>query len=144
MLQSGSTALHAAVLLGDAGCVCCLLDHGADVNLVTARGTALMTAARQGDCDMLRLLIHHGADLHTRDAGGDLVQCAACCTVIEPLCCWRKQAWPACACCSNLLHCVTMQHDVQGKQPGGQRCMLAVQCCAHMLSWCQIVVVGEC
>ena len=81
-----------------------------------------MTAARQGDCDMLRLLIHHGADLHVTDAGGELIQYATGCTAVMCNPSGRSltvvcMLWQSAALCD----------DIQGKQPGRRRCMMAVQ-----------------
>ena len=44
---AGDFPLRAACLLGDAECICHLLDSGADIDQETARGTALSTAAAQ-------------------------------------------------------------------------------------------------
>ena len=43
----GNFALRAACLIGDADCVCQLLEYGSNVNQCTSRGTALSTAAQQ-------------------------------------------------------------------------------------------------
>ena len=78
---AGYTALHAAVLRGQADLVEALLDHGADVNAPLEHGTpgrrfsadfslryqliganAFWLAAKYGELDILRLLAAHNAD----------------------------------------------------------------------------------
>ena len=69
-LQSGNTALRAATALGDADCICELLDHGANIDLETSRGTALLAASVQGDIDTLLLLLEKGATIDYETASG--------------------------------------------------------------------------
>lgn len=54
---AGNFALRAACLIGDADCVCRLLDAGASIDLQTCRGTALSAAAAQVHCHAVSLSI---------------------------------------------------------------------------------------
>ena len=72
-LQSGNTALRAATALGDADCICELLDHGANIDLETSRGTALLAASVQGDIDTLLLLLEKGATIDYETASGTYI-----------------------------------------------------------------------
>lgn len=69
-VQSGNTALRAATALGDADCICVLLNRGANIDLETSRGTALLAASSQGDIDILTLLLSRGANIDYETASG--------------------------------------------------------------------------
>lgn len=60
--DSGTTVLHAAVMLGRVGSVAVLLAHGAAIDAADRSGwTALHWAAWSGDCRIARLLLANGA-----------------------------------------------------------------------------------
>lgn len=77
MSQSGNSALRAATALGDAECICELLEHGANINLETCRGTALIAASTHEDLDTLLLLLDHGAVVDLETAVGELTATTA-------------------------------------------------------------------
>lgn len=76
--ETGTCALHEAVLNHHEHIVQLLLEHGADVNVRNKKGdTPLGKAVGYHLEDNIRLLLEHGADVHARDrAGGTLLHTA--------------------------------------------------------------------
>jgi ankyrin repeat protein len=72
--DDGFTALHLAVFAAQAGSAQALIDHGADVNALSAGGIArvppLGTAAFARSVQLARLLLDAGADVNGRAEGG--------------------------------------------------------------------------
>eukprot|EP01023_Acetabularia_acetabulum_P009330 TRINITY_DN14159_c0_g1_i3.p2 TRINITY_DN14159_c0_g1~~TRINITY_DN14159_c0_g1_i3.p2 ORF type:complete len:159 (-),score=26.86 TRINITY_DN14159_c0_g1_i3:279-755(-) len=70
--RTGNFGLRATVLIGDAECICTLLQKGANVNLQSSRDTALTAACQIGDVDVCKLLISQGADVNLGRKNGEL------------------------------------------------------------------------
>lgn len=70
--QSPHTALHKAVMIGEAEVVDVLINAGADVNLpMDSKGTtALHWAAKRGDVEISTQLVDAGADIEARNSQG--------------------------------------------------------------------------
>jgi len=69
--KGASTLLHKACSERNAGMVQLLLDHGADVNAVSAYGeTAVHIAAAHGFADILELLINNGGSINAKTNAG--------------------------------------------------------------------------
>lgn len=70
--NTGTTALHSAIMLGHSAAVRVLLDRGASVAVADRRGwTALHWAVLSGDCGIMREVLHAEARLEhgSRDGG---------------------------------------------------------------------------
>lgn len=82
----GMTALHWAVLHGDAPTVRRLIAAGADANAATRYGVRpLAIACQNGDADAVRMLLSAGADANATQSGGETALMTACRTGDGPV-----------------------------------------------------------
>lgn len=83
--KTGETLLQIAVKKNHPAVLRCLLDRGADVDIVENGGwTPLHGAAEWNYPDMVRALVDHGADIHAKsESGSTPLRCAVDCGNLE-------------------------------------------------------------